>query len=143
MVVSGSRPFRCSVITPESLVFDDDVTFAALPAHDGEIGVLHHRAPLLCKLGIGTLRLQALDAGEALLMIDGGFARMLNNELVVLTRRALDPDQIDRDTAERALSDALAMKITDEPSFQARQEAIARARAQRKLASLWGKSLLE
>ena len=35
MAQISPRPFRCSVITPESVVFDDDVTFAALPAHDG------------------------------------------------------------------------------------------------------------
>jgi len=134
MVVLSAKRFRCSVITPEGVVFEGEATFVALPAHDGEIGVMHDRAPLLCELGIGTLRLHA-EAGLRRFFIDGGFARVLDNELIVLTRQALEPEQIRRDDAEQALRQALAMRIRDEASLHARRDAIARARAQLKLAS--------
>ena len=41
----------CSVITPEAQVFDGAAESVVVPAHDGEIGILFNRAPLLAKLG--------------------------------------------------------------------------------------------
>ena len=45
--------FQCTVVTPEEQAFDAQVTQAILPAHDGLVGILTDRAPLLVKLGTG------------------------------------------------------------------------------------------
>ena len=47
--------FQCVIVTPEAQVFDESVTQAIVPAHDGQIGILTDRAPLLVKLGVGAL----------------------------------------------------------------------------------------
>jgi hypothetical protein len=39
--------FQCTVVTPEQQVMDETVTQAILPAHDGQLGVLTNRAPIL------------------------------------------------------------------------------------------------
>lgn len=41
--------FHCSVVTPERAVLECEASFAAFPAHDGEIGIMPQRAPLLCR----------------------------------------------------------------------------------------------
>ena len=46
--------FQCTVVTPEQQVLDETVTQAILPAHDGQMGILTGRAPLLVKLGVGA-----------------------------------------------------------------------------------------
>jgi len=76
--------FHCSVITPERAVLETDATFVALPAHDGELGVLRNRAPMLYKLGTGELRVETPE-GKHLLFVDGGFAQMVDNRLALLT----------------------------------------------------------
>ncbi|MHC4695392.1 MAG: ATP synthase F1 subunit epsilon [Planctomycetota bacterium] len=125
--------FKCSVITPEQAVLECDATFVAFPAHDGEMGVLLNRAPLVCKLGIGSLRVES-SADQHTFFIDGGFAEVVDNRLTILTEQAKVPDQIDRSAAEQALADARAMKITDEASYTARANAFKRAKTQLKLA---------
>jgi F-type H+-transporting ATPase subunit epsilon len=66
--------------------------------------------------------------------VDGGFAQVRNNDVSILTQRAVPTEQIVRADAENALAAAEAMKITDDASFQARQDALQRARVQLQMA---------
>ncbi len=86
--------FRCTVITPERQVLDTEATFLAFPAHDGEIGILRDRAPLLCKLGAGVLRIEAAPRNLRV-FIDGGFAQVLENQVTILAEQAVPTDEID------------------------------------------------
>ena len=124
--------FQCSVITPERSVLDCAATFVAFPAHDGEMGVLPHRAPLVCKLGIGPLRVDSLGKTE-IYFIDGGFAQMLDNRLTILTEQAKRASELKRGPAEEALAQARAMPIPDDQAFDARQRAVKRAQVQLRL----------
>ncbi len=124
--------FHVSVITPERAVLESEATFAAVPAHDGELGILHNRAPLLYRLGAGLLRLDT-PSGKRALFVAGGFAQMVENRLTILTEVAREVDQLDRAAAERQLAEAQAMKGTTDAEFNSRQRALASARAQLRL----------
>jgi F-type H+-transporting ATPase subunit epsilon len=125
--------FHCSVITPERAVLEADATFVAFPAHDGEVGVLKNRAPLLFKLGSGELRVETPE-GTQRLFVDGGFAQMVENRLTILTEQARPLAELDRAAAERALVQARALPSRDDASYAARQRAIRSAEAQIRLA---------
>lgn len=125
--------FQCSVISPERSVLDCAATFVAFPAHDGEMGVLPHRAPLVCKLGIGPLRVESQGKTE-IYFIDGGFAQMLDNRLTILTEQAKKASELQPGPVEEALAQARAMPIPDDQSFEARQRAVKRAQVQLRLA---------
>lgn len=101
--------FHLSVVTPERAVLETDAVFVALPAHDGEIGIMKGRAPLLVQLGIGILR---VDDGETqqYLYVDRGFAQMVDDKLTVLTEQARLPNEIEREEVEKDLA-----KAQDEP----------------------------
>ncbi len=124
--------FHCSVITPERSVLDCEAGFVAFPAHDGEMGVLPHRAPLVCKLGIGSLRVESQGKTESY-FVDGGFAQMIDNRLTILTEQARKASELQTAPAEQALSAARAMPIPDEDAFENRQRSIRRAQAQLRL----------
>ena len=127
-----AETFHISVITPERAVLEAEATFVAFPAHDGEVGVLHNRAPFLFKLGAGLLRVDG-PQGKHALFIAGGFAQMVENRLTLLTEQAKDPTKIERAAAEQALAAAQALAGTDEVSYRTRQQALAAARAQLRL----------
>jgi F-type H+-transporting ATPase subunit epsilon len=96
METSG-KSFQCVVVTPEHAILDESVEFVALPMVDGELGVLHGRAPLIGRLGFGELRLQR-EGSTQHYYVDGGFAQVRDNVVTVLTSRALRADQIDPET---------------------------------------------
>ncbi len=128
------KALHCSVITPDELVLECDATFVTLPAHDGQVGFLRDRAPMLCKLGVGELRIEAPD-GNRRYFLDGGFAQMLDNQLTILTDRADPAGDIDQAGADAELTEAIAMQAPDQASRDAKDLALARARARRRLAA--------
>lgn len=129
-----ARPetFRCVVVTPERAVLECEARFVALPAWDGEIGILRDRAPLICKLGIGRLRVET-PTERHLLFLDGGFAEMTDNRLTVLTEVARRSEELDPDEIEAGLQAARSIEVRDDESFEARQAALRRVREQRKM----------
>lgn len=129
-----ANTFHVSVITPERAVLETDATFAAVPAHDGELGILKDRAPMLYRMGAGLLRLDTPE-GKRALFVAGGFAQMVDNRLTILTEVARQPDQIDRAAAEQALAAAAALPGRSDAEFSTRQRALASARAQLRLAT--------
>lgn len=128
-----AKTFALSVITPERAVLETVASFVAVPAYDGEIGVLAHRAPLLVKLGAGWLRVESPE-GDKRLLISGGFAQMGDNKLAVLTEQAKAPEEIDGEKAKAALAAAEAMTGNDDAALEARDRAIRFAKAQLKSA---------
>ena len=91
--------FQCVVVTPEQQTLDETVSQVVLPAHDGEIGILTDRAPLLVKLGVGELRIDLKGGQKRSYFIDGGIAQMKDNKLTILTNEATDPNAIDIESA--------------------------------------------
>jgi len=120
--------FHCSVITPERAVLETEATFVALPAHDGELGVLRNRAPMLYKLGTGELRVDTPE-GRRYLFVDGGFVQMVDNRLTLLTEQAKRLEEIDAAAVERALAEARTQPKGGEQA----QHALKRAQAQKNL----------
>ncbi|MDX1645437.1 MAG: ATP synthase F1 subunit epsilon [Thermoanaerobaculia bacterium] len=130
--MSDKGLFHCTVVTPERAVLDCDAEFVALPAWDGEVGILRHRAPLMVKLGIGVLRVTTAEATRKM-AIDGGFAEMIDNELTVLTEHAYFAADLDRQEVEQSLTEALEMDAPDPGWMTKRQRQIDRAKAQLKI----------
>ena len=87
--------FHCDIVTPDREVFKHSVSSVVLPAHDGQIGILTNRAPLLVRLGEGTLTAQlANNGGERAYHVRGGVAQMKGNHLTVLTEKASDAQPV-------------------------------------------------
>ncbi len=102
--MAGNKTFRCQLITPEAAMVDVHAAQVVFTAHDGEVGILLNRAPLLCKLGIGEMRVTT-DQGTQRFYVDGGFAHVIGNELTILTERALTAEEIDPAKVEQELAD--------------------------------------
>jgi F-type H+-transporting ATPase subunit epsilon len=127
--------FQCTVVTPEQQVFDQTVTQAILPAHDGQVGILTGRAPLLVKLGLGTLRLDVQGGRSQTFFVEGGIAQMKDNRLTVLTQEATPAAEIDAETARAEYAEAEARVPTDDRTREDRTRAMRRAKAKQELAA--------
>jgi|SRR6185437_4589943 len=126
--------FRCVVVTPEQQTLDESVSQVVLPAHDGLIGILTDRSPLLVKLGIGPLRVDLAGGQSRTYFIDGGIAQMKSNNLTILTNEARLPSEIDPESARAEYAEAQARKATDPKTQEERARAMARGLAKQQLA---------
>jgi F-type H+-transporting ATPase subunit epsilon len=123
-------PILLEIVTPERLVYSDEVDSVVCPGVEGELGVLPHHAPLLTTLGFGELRIRK-GGQEELFAIAGGFLQVRPDKVVVMAETADLASEIDlakaeeaRREAERAISEGF-----EEPADMAR----ARASLQRAL----------
>ncbi len=128
-----SESFQCQVITPDAAVLDVAAQFAAFTAHDGEIGILHNRAPLLCKLGIGHCRIECQDRTYQF-FIDGGLAQMLENHLTILTERAISADAINIQAVQDQLQKIQTRPAKTVAEVQQRQDDTKKLTTQLRLA---------
>ena len=127
--------FRCVIVTPEQQVLDESVEQAVLPAHDGLVGILTDRAPLLVKLGQGPLRVDpATGGGSRHYYVEGGVAQMKDNHLTVLTNEATPADEIDAEAARAEFAEASARVATDEQTHKDRERQLQRARVLQEMA---------
>ncbi len=126
--------FQCVIVTPEQQAFDERITQAIVPAHDGQVGILTDRAPLLVKLGIGALQLDLAGGQRRTLFIEGGIAQMKDNRLTIVTNEAMEPSAIDAETARAEFAEATAQRVTDQKSHDDRQRRLQRARVMQELA---------
>ncbi|MCG3177809.1 MAG: ATP synthase epsilon chain [Phycisphaerae bacterium] len=124
----GSKTFQVELVTPHLAEQPMTCTFAALPAWDGEIGVLHGRSPLVCKLGAGELRVE-VDGAVRRYYIQGGFAEVLDGVVTVLTGQVMAAEELSADQASADLAAALAAPAADEPARERRREQVEHARA--------------
>ena len=127
--MTPAKTIKFVVVTPEQRVLEDTADFVVIPAHDGELGVLVDRAPLMCELGIGQMRYR--KAGQTRrLFIDGGFAQVHENSVTVLAEHAVLADKV---TGEMV---AEARRAFAEAPTRTPEEAEARYRAGRRVAVL-------
>ena len=127
-------PFRVTLVTPEQQVLEEDVTYASIPAWDGQIGFEHLRAPILLKLGQGLLRLDSVSGGQKWFYLGGGFAQMKDDKLTLLTGEAVPATAADKAKAEAELTKALAEVPTSDDALAKKERETHRARGLLELA---------
>jgi F-type H+-transporting ATPase subunit epsilon len=126
--------FKCVVVTPDQQVLDETVTQAIVPAHDGLIGIMTGRAPLLIQLGTGPLRVDLASGQKRYFFVDGGVAQMKDNKLTILSEDAKPASEIDAEAARAAYTKATATKASKPEEVAERDHQINRARAMQQLA---------
>ncbi len=126
--------FRCTIVTPSEAICDGQVSYVSMPSWDGQQGVLAGQSPLLTRLGIGTLRLEA-DGSSQWYMVDGGFAQVLNDELTIITERAIPAEQIGAGDAAAELITANEQAVAPGADRTEAEAAQSRARAKRAAAA--------
>ncbi len=122
------------VITPDRQVLEESPDYVVLPAHDGELGILPGRAPLMCELGIGQLRYRK-GTEQSRVFIDGGFAQVLDDRVVVLSTAAMPRAEITPEVIADARRKAEAPAAVGPEGREARRRAQRRAAALRAVAS--------
>ncbi len=110
------------VITPEKKILDQAADSAVIPAHDGELGILSDRAPIMCELGVGQVRYESGGTTHRLL-IDGGFAQVHHNNVTVLTPAVYGPSDVTEEAIASAERTAASITGSDDESVAARDRA--------------------
>ena len=87
--------FRFDLVSPEKLLFSGEVNQVDVPGAEGEFGVLAGHAPLVTTLRPGILVIHG-EGGAERIVVNGGFAEVGANGLIVLADMAVPEEEFDR-----------------------------------------------
>lgn len=92
---------KLEIITPEAVVFSEDVEMVTLPGIEGEMGVFPQHVPLMTQVVPGeiTLRRNGVDSALA---VGEGFVEITGHRVAIMTDMAIKADDIDEAKAEEA-----------------------------------------
>lgn len=95
--------FKLSIVSPERIMFEDEVVSLVVPGGEGYLGVLTDHAPLISTLKVGEITFRTKDNKEVAMATSGGFFEVSDNIATILTDTAEFVDQIDLSRAEDEL----------------------------------------
>lgn len=128
--------YQLRVVTPERVVYEDEVNMIVVRSVEGEIGIMAHHVQLITPLLPHIMTIYRTDGKTELLTIGGGFLEVGEDKVIVLADSAETPDAVDVARAERARERALEMLNVSGPDIDLKraQRALARAENRLKLA---------
>lgn len=102
-----ARTLMCEIVTPERIVYENEVQMVVATTTMGEIGILPMHAPLVSTLAPGEVRLKFGDSAAEweVFSIAGGYIQVHEDKVIVLADAAVSVSQIDK--ARAAESKAL------------------------------------
>jgi F-type H+-transporting ATPase subunit epsilon len=107
---------RLQIVTPEAIVYSEDVQMVTLPAIEGQIGVYPMHIPLLTQIVPGEIIVRK-DGEEHYLAVGEGVVQITHDGVAIVTDMAINADNIDEAKVEEARQRAAARlrdKISDE-----------------------------
>jgi F-type H+-transporting ATPase subunit epsilon len=98
--------FPSSLVTPEHVVFEEEVEAVMLRTDDGEATFLSGHTPLIGSIIPGLVRFQREDGTVDRVAVHGGFVHVKHEGVTVLAPVAERAEDIDVERARRALEAA-------------------------------------
>ncbi len=99
---------KLRIITPERLVFEEDIDQVTLPTKEGEITILPHHIPLVGIIQPGEIFIKKGNQ-DISLAVSGGMLQVRPDEIIILADSAERVEEIIEERAEQARARALAI----------------------------------
>ena len=102
-----ARILLLEIVTPERIVYTNEVEMVVAPTVDGEVGILPLHAPLVSALKAGEVRVKWDNEKETeWFAVAGGYIQVHEDKVIILADHAAAASQIDVERARQALEHA-------------------------------------
>lgn len=111
-----ARTLLAEIVTPERILYTNEVRMVVATTPAGEIGILPLHAPLVTTLAPGEIRLQSGDGPSdwEFFSIAGGYMQVHEDKVIVLADQAVSVSQIDKARAAES-KELVEQRIADLP----------------------------
>lgn len=114
--------FPLELVTPERLLFSEEVQAVRAPGVSGSFGVLAGHAPLLTQLETGLIKVTLANGMDTYIATGGGFMQVSREKVIILADSAELSEEIDVERAKAAA--ARARQLLDVPNTEIDAEAV-------------------
>ncbi len=97
------------LVSPENLIFNDDVGMIIVPGKDGDIGVLPGHSKVMSSLRPGRVMVYSEDKNLLKsFFVSGGFVEINSEKCIVLAESVNEISDLDRSVIENEIQELLA-----------------------------------
>ena len=101
--------FKLEIISPEKIIFSEDVKMVTLPSYEGDMGVLKNHISIITFLRPGIIKVQKKEGNINDFFVQDGTVEYFNDNLIVLSSSAMNikdlskefVDNLNKDTQEK------------------------------------------
>ena len=101
--------FKLEVISPEKIIFSEDVKMVTLPSYEGDMGVLKNHISIITFLRPGIIKVQKKEGNINDFFVQDGTVEYFNDNLIVLSASVMNikdlskefVDNLNKDTQEK------------------------------------------
>ena len=94
--------FKLSIVSPERVLYEQEVQSIVVPGSEGYLGVLSNHAPLISSLAPGKITITESDEIQRIAAVSGGFIEVSDNVATILAETVEFVEEIDLDRARTA-----------------------------------------
>jgi len=113
--------FKIDIISPEKIIFSDNIIMVTLPSYEGDMSVLKHHISIITFLRPGIIKIKKNDENFEEFFVQDGTVEYFNDSLVVLSASVINVKNISKeflDSLNKDTQDKLADKnITDHDRY--------------------------
>ena len=113
--------FKTEIISPEKIIFSDNVNMTTLPSYEGDMSILKNHISIITFLKPGIIKIIQNNKNIVKFFIKDGTVEFFNDVLVILSSSAINLKDISKDYIEnlnKEAKDKLAKKdITDHDRY--------------------------
>jgi len=104
--------FKLEIISPEKIIFSDNVIMVTLPSYEGDMGVLKHHISIITFLRPGIIKVQKKDEKFEEFFAQDGTVEYFDDSLVVLSTSAISVKDLSKELVDDLKKDTQD-KLTD------------------------------
>ena len=113
--------FKLEIISPEKIIFSDNVTMVTLPSYEGDMGVLKHHISIITFLRPGIIKVQKKNEKFEEFFVQDGTVEYFDDSLVVLSTSVISVKDLSKEFVDHLKKDTqdklIDKNITDHDRY--------------------------
>tara|TARA_B100001013_G_scaffold76949_1_gene41178 strand:+ start:207 stop:602 length:396 start_codon:yes stop_codon:yes gene_type:complete len=104
--------FKLEIISPEKIIFSDNVTMVTLPSYEGDMSVLKYHISIITFLRPGIIKIQKNNKSFEEFFVQDGTVEYFNDSLVILSTSVINLKNLSKEFLDNLTKDTHD-KLTD------------------------------
>ena len=97
--------YKLEIISPEKIIFSDEVTMTTLPSFEGDMSILKGHISIITFLRPGVLKVEKNGKNFQEFFLQDGTIEYFNNNLVILSTSAINVKELSKEFLENLIKD--------------------------------------
>ena len=97
--------FKLEIITPEKIIFSNNVNNITLPSYEGDMSILKNHISIITFLRPGIIKVQKNDGNLEEFFVQDGTVEYFNDSLVVLSASAINLKDLSKEFLDNLSND--------------------------------------